>query len=152
MQLLRYTTSKVKAAPSFQDEIIALIRALGLHRPDTTPCRQPVSVAEAQALLELSQGNGISQTDLANRLQLEKSTVSRIASGLVDKGWLRRERDSQDSRLLRLSLTALGTRIAMNLSASRRAKFTRVFEAIPASQRAKVVDALAVLSEAFREA
>ena len=54
-----------------------LVRSLGLHKPDETPCGQPVSVAEAHALLEIAREPGISQNGLAGRLKLEKSTVSR---------------------------------------------------------------------------
>jgi DNA-binding MarR family transcriptional regulator len=61
-----------------QEQLVALIRAFGLHRPDQTPCGQPVAVAEAHALMELAQGAPLSQNDLAARLQLEKSTVSRL--------------------------------------------------------------------------
>ena len=42
----------------------------------------------------------------------EKSTVSRLAAGLERKGWLRRGRDEQNHRYVRLYLTAQGTRVA----------------------------------------
>jgi DNA-binding MarR family transcriptional regulator len=152
LQRLRQATIRRKdAVLSFQEEIVSLIRALGLHRPDTTPCGQPISVAEAQAVLELSRGGGISQNGLANRLRLEKSTVSRIASALEARGWLERDRDPHDSRLFRLHLTAMGKRIAGNLDASRKAKFAKVLAAIPVAKRAGVIEALSTLSEALRE-
>jgi hypothetical protein len=39
---------------SLQEQLIALIRVFGLHRPDQTPCGKPVAVAEAHALMEWS--------------------------------------------------------------------------------------------------
>ena len=33
-----------------------MVRALGLHKPDETPCGQPVAVAGAHALMELLGG------------------------------------------------------------------------------------------------
>ena len=88
---------------------MGLIRALGLHRPDQTPCGAPVSVGEAQALFEARDTNpGISQNELAARLHLEKSTVSRLAKMLEQRGWLDRIRDKNDTRLLHLKLTAAG--------------------------------------------
>ncbi len=81
----------------FQDEIVSRIRSLGLYRPDQTPCGQPASVAEAQAVLELSREPRISQNGLAPRLQLEKSTVSRIAAILENRGWLERTRDKDEA-------------------------------------------------------
>jgi DNA-binding MarR family transcriptional regulator len=134
-------------AISFQEEIITLIRALGLHRPDQTPCGQPISVAEAQAILELSREPRISQNGLATKLRLEKSTVSRLAGMLERRGWLERTRDKLDSRVLRLRLTAAGAKAARTLAASRAKKFSRVFEAIPPNKRDGVLESLSILSE-----
>jgi DNA-binding MarR family transcriptional regulator len=110
-----------------------------------------MSVAEAQAVLELSREPRISQNGLATRLRLEKSTVSRIAAILESRGWLERIRDKDDSRILRLRLTPLGSRIARNLAASRAAKFSKVFSAIPEHQRGSVLESLSILSEVLNE-
>lgn len=131
---------------------MGLIRALGLHRPDQTPCGAPISVGEAQALFELARDPGISQNELAARLHLEKSTVSRLAKMLEQRGWLDRSRDKDDSRLRRLRLTAAGSRAVQRLSASRRARFAKVFDAIPAHKRNALLDSLSLLSEVLNEA
>jgi len=70
------TSNRTDIGLQFQDSMIALIRALGLHQPDQTPCGQPVAIAEAHTLLELSGEPGLSQNGLAARLRLEKSSVS----------------------------------------------------------------------------
>jgi len=145
------TKSRAARSVLFQEEIVSLIRALGLHRPDQTPCGQPISVAEAQAMLELSRAQSLAQNSLATRLRLEKSTVSRIAAALEKRGWIERKRDPIDTRVLRLRLTPLGTRVAGNLAASRAAKFDAVFKAIPESRRAAVVESLSILSEALND-
>ncbi|MGC1381620.1 MAG: MarR family transcriptional regulator [Candidatus Baltobacteraceae bacterium] len=131
---------------------MALIRSLGLHRPDQTPCGAPISVGEAQALFELANDPGISQNELAARLRLEKSTVSRLAKMLEQRGWLDRRRDKGDSRLLRLRLTAAGSKAVQRLSASRRVRFAKVFDAIPAHKRDALLDSLSLLSEVLNDA
>ncbi len=149
---MKGTTSRTSSpadAAAFEDEIVALIRALGLHRPDRTPCGQPVSVAEAQALHELAREPSLSQNVLASRMHLEKSTISRIASALEKCGWLARTRDEDDSRVLRLRLTPLGSRVARNLARSRAEKFARVFHSLPRDRRTAVIESLALLSEAL---
>ena len=35
----------------------ALVRAFGLHRPEETPCGEPITVAEAHTLIDLSEIN-----------------------------------------------------------------------------------------------
>lgn len=131
--------------------MVGLVRALGLHRPDQTPCGQPVAVAEAHAVLELSREPGISQNGLATRLRLEKSTVSRIVTLLERRGWIERRRDKIDTRIVHVHLTRDGRAAAANMSASRQAKFTKIFGAIPAAERNTVLKALNMLTEVIRE-
>jgi DNA-binding MarR family transcriptional regulator len=142
----------VMSNPEFglQEQLIALIRAFGLHRPDQTPCGEPVAVAEAHALMELAHGVPLSQNDLATRLQLEKSTVSRLVGILESRGWIARARSAQDGRARELRLTDTGEQMAADLAEARRAKFARVFDAIPEAERATVLESLQVLVEAMR--
>ena len=133
-----------------QEQLIALIRAFGLHRPDQTPCGQPVAVAEAHTLMELAQGAPLSQNDLVARLHLEKSTVSRLVGILETRGWIVRARSAQDGRARELRLTDTGRQIAADLAEARRTKFARVFEAIPEEARAAVLESLHILVEAMR--
>lgn len=136
---------------AFEQQIVALIRALGLHRPDRTPCGEPVSVGEAQALFEIAREPGISQNELAGRLRLEKSTVSRLAQMIERRGWIARSRDPGDSRVVRLRLMRAGSTAVQRLSASRRARFAKVFQAIPAQKRDALLDSLSLLSEVLDE-
>jgi|HubBroStandDraft_1064217.scaffolds.fasta_scaffold33598_2 DNA-binding MarR family transcriptional regulator len=136
---------------AFQESIVQLVRSLGLHKPDETPCGQPISVAEAHALLEIAREPGLTQNGLATRLRLEKSTVSRIAGMLERRGWVRRVRDERDSRFVRLHLTKRGITANANVAESRREKFARIFGALPADQREDVLNALSLLLEVTRE-
>ena len=144
-------TSETVAAAALQEHVVAFIRAFGLHRPDETPCGQPVSVSEAHALLELSRAGPVAQSELRTRLGLEKSTVSRLVADLAARGWLQREPTPGDGRAVQLALTAAGRRAAAELAAARRAKFERLLARIPEEERSSVERALDVLVEALRE-
>ena len=139
------------AEVDLQERMIALIRAFGLHKADQTPCGRPVAVAEAHALMELSRAETLVQKELASRLRLEKSTVSRLVGMLEDRGWVERSRSPQDGRALELRLTGAGKRTAENIAEARRAKFARVLEAIPEEERGSVLEAVRILEEAIRE-
>jgi DNA-binding MarR family transcriptional regulator len=132
-----------------QAQMIALVRAFGLHQGDRTPCGKPVSVAEAHALLELSRHGPLVQRDLATWLRLEKSTVSRLVAQLEQRGWLTRARSETDKRTLLLALTADGQRIASELAEARHARFERLLAAIPPAQRDTISQALTTLVEAI---
>ncbi len=136
-------------SPDLQGQLIALIRAFGLHRPDQTPCGQPVTVAEAHALMELSNGQSLSQNELSTRLSLEKSTVSRLVKILERRGWLQRSRSEADRRVMQLTLTDAGQRAADQLATARREKFDRILSAIPKEQQTVVLNSLNILVEAI---
>ena len=71
-----------------------------------------LSLSETMALAELAAAGSTSQQDLADRLGLEKSTVSRLAAGLESRGWLSRVRDDGNRRVYRLRLTDEGAAVA----------------------------------------
>jgi DNA-binding MarR family transcriptional regulator len=139
------------AEVDLQERMIALIRAFGLHKPDQTPCGRPVSVAEAHALIELSRAETLVQKELASRLRLEKSTVSRLVGMLEGRGWVERSRSPQDGRALELRLTEAGKRTAENIAEARRAKFAQILEAIPEEERESVLESMRILEEAMSE-
>lgn len=144
------STTVDTTALALQEQMIALIRAFGLHRPDQTPCGEPVSVAEAHALIELARDAPLSQNDLVARLQLVKSTVSRCVGLLEARGWVERRRDPADGRAVAVCLTKSGRHAAAQLAAARQAKFARVLEHIPHAERKQVLLALTTLVEALR--
>ncbi len=133
-------------AAEFQRAFIGLVRAFGLHQPERTPCGQPVPISEAHALLELDGEALLTQNELAQRLRLQKSTVSRLVSQLEHKHWLQRERDARDRRAVRLRLTDAGREIARATIAARTEKFERLVAAIPSDERAVVVETLRLLA------
>jgi len=134
-----------------QERMIGLIRAFGLHRPDETPCGQPVAVAEAHALMELARDEPLLQKELAARIRLEKSTVSRLASAMEKRGWVERIRCPEDGRALELRLTSAGRKVAAEISEARQTKFARIFEEVPEQKRVSVIEALNVLEEAMND-
>jgi DNA-binding MarR family transcriptional regulator len=142
-------TGAESSAVSLQAQMVALVRAFGLHQPEQTPCGQPLPVAEAHALHELASSAPMAQRDLARWLRLEKSTVSRLVAILEQKGWVTRKKSTIDGRVLMLELTAAGQAIASQLAEARQARFARLTAAIPGDQREAVLQALHILVEAI---
>jgi DNA-binding MarR family transcriptional regulator len=134
-----------------QEQLIAFIRAFGLHRPEQTPCGELISVAEAHALMELTRGEVLTQNALAQRLGLEKSTVSRLLGILERRQWITRSRSAHDARAMELQLTDAGQGVAVQLAQARQAKFARLVAALPEAQRSSVVEALGMLVEALHD-
>jgi DNA-binding MarR family transcriptional regulator len=95
-----------------------------------------VSASEARALIELLAARGIAQGQLAALLGLEKSTVSRLAAGLERKGWLRRGRDEENQRFVRLYLTPEGRVIAAQVWQAWQSRQARILGGLSAEERA----------------
>jgi DNA-binding MarR family transcriptional regulator len=95
-----------------------------------------VSASEARALIELLAARGIAQGQLAALLGLEKSTVSRLAAGLERKGWLRRGRDEENQRFVRLYLTPAGRVIAAQVWQAWQSRQARILAGLSAEERA----------------
>lgn len=128
----------------------AFVRAFGFHRPLHTPCGVPLSVAEAHALTEL-QSRQLTQSALAERLQLEKSTISRLVSQMEQQGWLARQAAPGDSRARILTLTDAGGTLAQQVQAARAAKFASMLDRLSADEQIQIQAALQRLIEVANE-
>ena len=95
-----------------------------------------VSASEARALIELISARGIAQGELAGLLNLDKSTVSRLAAGLERKGWVRRGRDEGNQRYVRLHLTPQGAEVAATVWQALQSRQARILAALSADERA----------------
>jgi DNA-binding MarR family transcriptional regulator len=131
----------------FQEALMSIVRGLGLHRPDATPCGFPVSLAEACAMVALQRAEPMPQRDLAQGLNLDKSTVSRLVADLEERGWIVREKAEHDARVTLLRRTATGADKSQAISAARNERLGGLLDHIPLAQRAQVVEAIQVLAE-----
>jgi DNA-binding MarR family transcriptional regulator len=136
---------------ALQAAIQAFVRALGLLNASQTPCGVPMPTSYAHALQLLGEAGPWTQQELARTLRLDKSTVSRMVSALVEHGLVERATNPANRREARLSLTAKGTAGLNELQAAAQAKHAALLERIPSTKRARVIEALHTLAAASRE-
>jgi DNA-binding MarR family transcriptional regulator len=129
----------------------SFVAAFGLDLVTETPCGVPVSVSEAFALDALQDGP-LRQQELATRLHLTKSTVSRLLDDMTDKRLVRRRADPSDGRAVSIELLSLGRKRAEQLRTARNTKYSALLEAIPAAERHHVIEAVRVLAAAAQHA
>ena len=113
-----------------------LLRVVNPAGPMSDSPIPAVSASEARALVELVAARGIAQGQLANLLGLEKSTVSRLAAGLERKGWIRRGRDEDNQRYIRLYLTPEGRMIAAQVWRAWQSRQARIIGSLSDEERA----------------
>ena len=139
------------AAPErLHDLLMDLVRATGLLQPDQTVPGQPVSMSLAFALHELDAHTALSQRDLAERLRLEKSTVSRMAAEMERQGLLVRERDPGNRRLYRLRLTDEGRALHRRIATAFHEQLTRWVSMLTRTEREALHTGLSALVHATR--
>jgi DNA-binding MarR family transcriptional regulator len=131
-------------------DFVGFIHSFGMLRSDTTPCGQPMSVSTAHALCELRAGPPLNQRDLATRLGLTTSSVSRLVDQLETKSWAHRaaDPDTTDSRVRLVLLTDHGRKIADQVLEARAKRFAELLEAVPRDKQGDVLQALTLLKEA----
>ncbi|HHY45802.1 MAG TPA: MarR family transcriptional regulator [Firmicutes bacterium] len=84
-----------------------LVRSIGLlHREETACCG--ITLSQCHALGEVATQEGLTPGELAVRLGINPSAVTRITDALVQNGLVRRESDLSDRRLVRLFPTPEG--------------------------------------------
>jgi DNA-binding MarR family transcriptional regulator len=114
------------------------IRTLGLTR------------AQWWVLTHLYRSNGVTQTELAETLEIEKPTLGRLLDRLEAKGWVRREHDASDRRVWRVHLTdevAPALRTMRTIAAELRRD---ALAGISAAERERFVDTLLAIKENLR--
>jgi DNA-binding MarR family transcriptional regulator len=127
-----------------------LVRTTGLLQADQEVPGFSVSFSQAFAIHELDQGAPLSQQELADRLVLEKSTVSRMVADLEQKGLVERERDPANRRTYRLRLTEAGRAFHARIAAGYGARFHEWTAALTDAERAALLVGLPALIRVVR--
>lgn len=112
-----------------------IVRELGFMKPTLAATDYPPSAVHA--IVEIGRHGALAAAQLAERLKLEKSSVSRMVRKLIEAGELRESPSAEDGRVKLLTLTARGR---------------RTLAAIDAYGSQQVAKALAPLSAAERQA
>ncbi|MDX1376008.1 MAG: MarR family transcriptional regulator [Burkholderiales bacterium] len=106
------------------------VRSLGLTR------------SQWWVLTHLFRAQGVTQSELAEVLEIEKPTLGRLLDRLEAKGWVRREHDARDRRAWRVYLTE-AAEPAMKTMRSVAAELRRdAMAGIAAEERERFVDLL----------
>jgi DNA-binding MarR family transcriptional regulator len=123
---------------SFRRSLRRLERLLSLllERQD---CCSGLSYAQCHPMLELEELGQATLGELAQRLQLDKSTMSRSVDSLVRQGMLQRTTHPEDRRFVLVSLTAEGKKQCREINRKNDAYFGKVLVQLPEEQRQQLV-------------
>jgi DNA-binding MarR family transcriptional regulator len=104
-----------------------------------------VSGPQLWVLWELKDNGPVRIGQVARRMYLHPSTLTAIADRLEERGLIARSRDKQDHRVVHLTITDEGRRLAKSCPEPVRYRFTQVLTALPTSDLAALERALTSL-------
>ncbi|MGM3187725.1 bifunctional helix-turn-helix transcriptional regulator/GNAT family N-acetyltransferase [Musicola paradisiaca] len=114
-----------------------LVRELGFMKPSLADTTMPPSFVHA--LIEIGASEGLTASVLCERLNLEKSTVSRMVSKLVAAGLVQDSAQEDDGRCKPLSLTDAGEQVLEGINAFAKGQVSSALNRLtPAAQRSIV--------------
>lgn len=126
------------------------MRVSGMLLPDFPVPGHQISMSHAFAIHELDSPTPLSQRDLAERLGLEKSTISRMVADLERRGHLVRERDPENRRFYRLRLTPHGRELHATMGSAFHEHYDRWVSAMTKAERDALFKGLSALIGVMR--
>ncbi|MDF2934607.1 MAG: transcriptional regulator, partial [Chryseobacterium sp.] len=94
-----------------------LVRSLGmLEKSDASCCG--VTITQCHAIVEIGRKGKISLIDLADLLDVDKSTMSRTVNNLVETGLALRDMDTDNRRYIVIQLTEDGQNVFQSIEKS----------------------------------
>ena len=111
-----------------------------------------VTLQQFRALVVLDrEGGRITVGRLAEELQIQPSTTTRLCDRLVAKRLVRRRVDPANRREVNVQLTPLARRVVSEVTERRRAEIAAILAAVPLAERHTIVDALMAFCQAAGE-
>lgn len=135
-----------------RSQIHQFIRLFGILNPTRTPCGYDLSLSQVLALQILETDMPLTLHELSERLNLERSTVSRLVTVLVKAGFVHREINEQNRREVQLSLTEHGQHSVKAVRSQSIAFFHNVLVDLSEDQRAVILNGFQTFTSALHKA
>ena len=105
-----------------------------------------VSFSQLAALYAIGGTETLTVADLAEMIGRSPSTTSRLASGLVAMGYIKRNEEVADRRQRTLEMTPAGAALLAQVDRARADQFLAIVRRLPASERALIAMGVAALA------
>ncbi len=125
-----------------------LVRVIQFRDRDRVCCYD-VSASQCYALKGVLEAGALTVNELSAYLYVDKSTASRIANGLVDKGYLMREAHPEDARVVRLAATPRGRALCASIQADEERDYALLLEDFDPAARAEILRMVVKLGRCF---
>lgn len=137
-------------AEILREMVRTLIRKLGiLERSEAACC--DMTLSQCNVIVEVGRASTLSVNQLAEKLGLDKSTVSRSVDKLVADDLLIRKEDQTDRRFNVICLSPAGEKTFTDLESRMNQYFTDLINNIPSHKREQALEGLRALVGALHD-
>jgi MarR family transcriptional regulator for hemolysin len=143
------TASTADCAREVLDVVPAVLRPIRQHMRRHRAAG--LSIPQFRSLCFVERYDGTSLSMVADHLDLSLPTVSRLISGLVQRGYMQRKNSEDDRRHVSLSLRPRGQAVMREARTATQKFLAQKFESLPQDQREALVTAMHALREVFEQ-
>jgi DNA-binding MarR family transcriptional regulator len=129
-------------------ELQRLVRAYA----DKQAARHGITRAQWAVLAKVERTEGLKQTELAEQMEMQPITLTRLVDKLCNNGWIERRGDETDRRVNRLYLKKAARPLLGKLAGLRSEITTTALEGISPADAHRMLDQLDLIKENVRNA
>jgi MarR family transcriptional regulator for hemolysin len=129
-------------------ELQRLVRAYA----DRQASRYGITRAQWAVLAKVERFEGMKQTELAEQMEMQPITLTRLIDRLCDNGWIERRSDDTDRRVNRLYLRKAAKPLLVKLAGLKAELTGTALEGISASDANRLLGQLEAIKENVRNA
>lgn len=125
-----------------------LANGLGRNMPEGAR-REGISVAQVKALVHLAEYGPLTMGELAEGLRVTMPSATGLVNPLVDMGYVVRERDREDRRVVQVRLADRARKLANQILVQRRAEVERALQRMDYEAQVHFLDGLTRLTAVY---
>lgn len=107
------------------------------------------TISQCYIMIYLLKNKSVTMNDISEKMNLDKSTITRIVGNLVRDGYIEKKRSQEDGRVILASLTATGKEKAIDLHSKVNNYYKQIIEQIPDGEVMQVVSSVNTLLKAL---
>lgn len=149
------TKSSAAAKAKLELETLQEFRMIvGSARRHDADVRRVAGISGSQlwALSEIARTAGMRVNDLSERMALHQTTASNLINALVERNLIRRGRDEEDQRVVRLHVTTEGKKMLLRAPGPYTGLLVDAMRHLKVSDLRRLNEALRVLTKVLRNA
>jgi DNA-binding MarR family transcriptional regulator len=133
-------------AQRWSEVMPVIVRKLNAESGEATN-RLELSMTQAEVVSYLSEEGETTMGELSDHICVSLSAMTGVIDRLVQKGAVSRGRDKRDRRVVNVSLTPAGKKLASDVSQVRKAHAIAVLGALDAPDRKRLLDIMGKLAD-----